>query len=161
MNDWLNRPKEIGHLLNPAFCGLLLYDTVEGYSKRGGTPFPLIFLTLPLVLHWPTRNILPKKSNARLHAFVQKYPEVKIGLVARVKSLRIFAQEGLRFAMQKSLLQISEDGLLVKGPETMGKLKVNSSPEVEECRAYAKRLGVLFSDVDDLQTLFLMWGIKP
>jgi hypothetical protein len=123
-------------------------------------PYAAGFLVLPLVLHAGTRLILPKTTATRLHSFIVNNPEVKVGFAPRVRSLRPFTKEGLIFALQKNVLSLSETGLLLEGSTAPSKLKVNTSPEVEECRKHAKRLGTLFSDVDP-STLFLMWGIQP
>lgn len=53
MKAWNERTHEIAYLLNPAFCGRILYSSIKAYNEktRKSFPFPLIYLILPLVLH--------------------------------------------------------------------------------------------------------------
>ena len=57
MKAWEDRPPEVASLLNPAFCGQVIYRCVEGFTETENAPmpYPLAFLVLPLVLHPPTR----------------------------------------------------------------------------------------------------------
>ena len=60
MRRWEERPIEVANLLNPAFCGRLLYQSIVGHSEYESKdmPYVLFFLVLPLVLHapYPSRN---------------------------------------------------------------------------------------------------------
>jgi hypothetical protein len=49
MRIWNDRPPEIAHLFNPAFCALLIREGVLGFGEvsPGGMPYPLVFLLLP------------------------------------------------------------------------------------------------------------------
>lgn len=51
MNSWNKRTREVAHLLNPAFCGRMLYSAINAYSikTKRAFPFPLVYLVLPLV----------------------------------------------------------------------------------------------------------------
>lgn len=72
------RTHEVAYLLNPAFCGRILYSTIKTYNEilNRAFPFPLIYLVLPLVLHKQTRiNI---SSRTQLLVWVQKYSQLLI-----------------------------------------------------------------------------------
>ena len=53
MKSWNMRTHEVAFLLNPAFCGRVLYSTIKTYNDKTcrAFPFPLSYLILPLVLH--------------------------------------------------------------------------------------------------------------
>ena len=71
MKAWNERTHEIAYLLNPAFCGRILYSSIKAYNEktRKSFPFPLIYLILPLVLHKKTRiNI---NSKTKFHNWIQ------------------------------------------------------------------------------------------
>jgi len=53
MRSWIERTNEVAYLLNPAFCGRILYASVKEYENKANQPMPfaLIYLILPLVLH--------------------------------------------------------------------------------------------------------------
>ena len=72
MNKWDMRTHEVAYLLNPAFCGRILYSTIKTYNEilNRAFPFPLIYLVLPLVLHKQTRiNIC---ITERVHTMISK-----------------------------------------------------------------------------------------
>ena len=63
MRSWENRSKEIAYLLNPAYCGKILYSSIKKYNEtslKGDFPFALIYLVLPLMLYPQA----PEKINA-------------------------------------------------------------------------------------------------
>ena len=72
------RSQEVAFLLNPAFCGRVLYSTIKVYKekKNKAFPFPLIYLVLPLVLHKETRIHINSKT--KLQLWVQRYPQFLI-----------------------------------------------------------------------------------
>src|ERR1039457_6981771 len=67
MRIWNDRPPEIAHLFNPAFCALLIREGVLGFVEvsPGGMPYPLVFLLLPIVLHKATRDRFRGRSPPR------------------------------------------------------------------------------------------------
>ena len=71
MQEWKMRTREIAYLLNPAFCGRILYTTIRAYNEKShrAFPFPLVYLVLPLVLHKETRAII--SSRTHLHIWAQ------------------------------------------------------------------------------------------
>jgi hypothetical protein len=87
---WSDRPSEEARNLNPAFCGEILFRTVSEYFKLRRTPFsfPLSFVVLPLVLHKPTRNMLPGRAStafagwiAECSPFLAEFPDRVVQLV--------------------------------------------------------------------------------
>mgnify|MGYP000535543387 FL=1 len=74
MKVWSERAQEIAFLLNPAFCGRILYSTIKTYANNShrALPFPLIYLVLPLVLHKSTREKI--NSRTQLLVWIQNIP---------------------------------------------------------------------------------------
>ncbi|MCU4709990.1 three component ABC system middle component [Acinetobacter pittii] len=68
INKWQSRPPEVRTLLNPAFCGLLLYTSMKEYKKlnKKDISIPLLFLILPLILNMDLRNIITTNKNKNL-----------------------------------------------------------------------------------------------
>jgi hypothetical protein len=79
VKSWAGRPTELAYLFNPAFCGWVLREAVEGYTlvRPGGMTLPLAFLILPVVLHRPTRQLMPRAVTTKLHVWLQEHPEVR------------------------------------------------------------------------------------
>lgn len=83
MKSWESRPTEVANLLNPAFCGEILSNTISSYhsTTHKNFPFALSFLILPIVLHSPTRRTMPPRKG--MHVWLQENPEIKINFANR------------------------------------------------------------------------------
>lgn len=163
MLRWEDRSPEIASHLNPAFCSLLLFEAVSGYSERSeqGMAYPLAFLVLPIVLHKQTREALPRNTRTKLHMWIQRSPASQIGFVRRVQSLRSYTQESLIFALQHGALDVDDAGRLVTTKHSMPILPVPSDSEPNDIRKRAAFLGKWFADAGEVGTVLAMWGVRP
>ena len=92
MTAWHERAHEERHLINPAFCSVLLWHAGKGSSESTNSPrsslsFNEAFLILPLVLHQKTRlnllhfrgqgkkSYLPSKGDMRHDRERQQEPQ--------------------------------------------------------------------------------------
>jgi hypothetical protein len=160
---WNKRPFEIASLFNPAFCSLLLYDVIRGYEKSNpdGIPYAIPFVIFPLVLHKPTRDVLPKRTNALLFPWIQNNPQVRIGFAKRARNFSPYLKEAIMFGIQTGVFQITEKGnlqTLNRFPKIEGYAK---NTELDELRKNAKLLGNWFTSVKDTSTLFVLLGVRP
>lgn len=162
MLPWNQRPFEIANLLNPAFCSILLYDSILEYykKKKYGMPFALSFLILPIVLHKQTRDALPKTTVALLHPWFQNNGQVRVGYARRVKKMIPFTREAIIFGMQSGLFDIDDGGNLVPSQRKPASPEWDSTSEAAFCREKAKFLGSWYSKVQDISSLFIMWGVR-
>ena len=162
MREWSLRPIEVAHLLNPAFCAILLREAAIGHQAETerGMPYALSFLVLPIVLHAPTRDALPKSIAKKLHTWIEDNQFSRVRFAERVRSLVSHTKESIIFACQGNMLQISDNGLLVSTSHK--KLKVPWEPYSESysCNQKAKFVGRWFGRFGDIPTIFAMWGIK-
>ena len=106
MKPWSERPTDLANLLNPAFCGFLLYTTVKSYQKEAnqGMPFSLCALVLPLVLHKSTRESLPNAVSTTLLSWLEKHQQSLVEFPPRVKSVLPYTREALLFVATRDLL---------------------------------------------------------
>ncbi|GAA6615748.1 three component ABC system middle component [Scytonema sp. NUACC26] len=166
MQSWQERPVEYANLLNPAFCSILLQNAVKGYQKekKQGMPYPLLFFVLPLVLHSSTRNALPRTTITKLHIWLQKQPEVRVGFGDRASYLVPYTKEALAFGMQTGIVKICDDG---KFTWVKGKLKAISAvswfsdTEPAICCKKAEFVGRWLAQAGEVSTIYIMWGICP
>src|SRR2546426_163924 len=109
MKRWQDRPEEVANLLNPAFCGHLIYASVQEHQteKEKPMPYALAFLVLPLALHASTRATI-KATTRHFEVWIDGNQQIKIGLAVRARSLVPFARETLAFLLQTGVLGVRE-----------------------------------------------------
>ena len=162
MKRWSERPPEVAHLFNPAFCALLLREAVRGFDEvsPSGMPHPLVFLLLPIVLHKATRESLPGLITTKMHPWLQEHQEARIGFCERCAAILPHTREAILFAMNAQIVTLSQDGSMqppVCGLTSfLGRVTRNRRRAGNEriCRALAG-LGRRNA------TIFAMWGVRP
>jgi Family of unknown function (DUF6521) len=166
MIKWENRPIEIANLINPSFCAFLIHEMIKGYEEKAendyGLSYELLFLALPILLHKPTKEKLPRSISTYMHTWLQSNPEVRIGYAKRAKDLVPYTKEAIQFLTARDLLRINEDGSLSTSSK---KLRLNLVREVNEYltdyQKKAKLLGKWFAITGTNSTIYTMWGISP
>lgn len=125
---WRERPVEEATNLNPAFCGELLFRTVAAYHKlrRGPLSFAVAFLVLPIALHKPTRDELPRRASTAFLSWISEHGPLLAQLPDRVLRLTPVTRESLLFTVQHHILQI-EEGALAPGSRP---LRLSAAPTV-------------------------------
>ncbi len=113
LRSWEQRPEITAHLLNPAFCGRVLYEAFKGYKSesKGNFPFALAFFILPIILHKSTREKIPS-SRKTLHAWVEENNQIKISFPQRAKSLNPFTREAIMFLISYNAVSIDDEETL-------------------------------------------------
>jgi hypothetical protein len=163
MRLWNDRPPEIAHLFNPAFCGLLIREGVVGFMEvsPGGMPYPLVFLLLPIVLHKATRESLPTTIATKMHPWIQHHQEARVGFSDRCAAVAAYTREAILFAASGTLLTFSQDGAL-QAPR-LGFRRPPWPPDSESmmCSQRARFVGRWLAKAGDNATIFAMWGIRP
>jgi hypothetical protein len=161
MNSWENRPKEIAYLLNPPFCGEVLCQTIKEYVKKTSNPlpYPLLFLILPIILHYNTRRKINREK--KLHTWLQQNPEVKIGYPKRAKELIPITKEAINFLLQVEAIKIDENAGVTLVPHKRHENICMHSEEIKGCYQKAKTLGRWFATAGTVATVYIMLGVKP
>ena len=166
MRRWSDRPLEIAHLLNPAFCGEVLCETISGYTRecRNPLPFSLVFLILPVVLHEKTRETMPATTRIPMHDWLSKNPEVRIDFAERARHLVPIAKEALSFLMQLSAVTLDTEGVssgLRAETHRNSGLEGAAAVALEPYFKKARHLGVWFARAGEPANVYTMWGIRP
>lgn len=163
---WDQRPREEANLFNPAFCAVVLCEFVKEFQKSKGSPCPyaLLFCALPLSLHGKTRRALPSTTLTSLYSWRERNPEVLVGFAERARSLRPVVQEALRFAIDRTALEFSDDGDLVVGAKALAvgkKFEDATTEDARECVTTARMLGRWLAKAGATSTILAAWGVKP
>ena len=168
MPPWTERPVEISNLLNPAFAGVLLRRSVDGYKSEaeGGMPIELAFLVMPLGLHPATARRLPSRpASTPLHAWLQREEnrDVLVRFDERVRSLAPFTREAVIFAAQRRVLDIDEQGRMIPGAEPLrgfARFK-NSGDEVKDAVNHCLFVGRWLALSGTTATIYSLLGVRP
>ena len=139
MQEWKMRTREIAYLLNPAFCGRILYTTIRAYNEKShrAFPFPLVYLVLPLVLHKETRAII--SSRTHLHIWVQQNPQLLIDFPRRASELIPITNEAVEMLLQTR--------------------KIIS--EIAECLTKCAHIARWFEDAGKVENIYISLGVRP
>jgi hypothetical protein len=164
MLEWEQRPVEVTHLFNPAFCGTLIAKTTETYfgAAGQGLPFGLAFLILPVILHQETRNALPRRTTTTLLAWIENHQSQLIGFPDRVHRLRPVTQEAVMFDLAHQIMRVADSGDLVPG-----EVRVSSTstalrpltPDAQDCIRKSLFLGRWLAAAGTPSTIMASWGI--
>jgi hypothetical protein len=155
-------PADAAALFNPAYCAAILHKASSGFQATKGTGFPyaLGFIALPLVLHPASAERLPSSSKTRLHGWLLGNPDVMVGLAERARSLAPFVREAIAFGLRAQIFQLSEPDMLVPLSSTlMGKWDKRPYNSLTAKRALV--LGKLLSQVNEVSTVFTLFGLRP
>ena len=163
LDTWKLRPIDVANNLNPAFCSILINASISEYQKKvgEGLDYSLVFLVLPIILHYPTREKLPRSVSTKLHVWIQKNQDVKIGFAERVNHTIPFTKETLLFGLQHGILDISDSGKVQSLKKTLTYKDLESGQELSTYYQKSKFLGRWLADSGDSRLIFIMWGIRP
>lgn len=162
MKNWENRATEIAYLLNPAFCGRILYHAIKSYQEESKRPmpFPLVYLILPLVLHRKTRERI--KSVTQMQIWIQRNPEMLIGFSERAKNLVSITNEAVEFLMQSGIITLTNNAELELAQLVKS---INSSKytndEIKDCINKSSSVAKWFAKSGTVETIYVSWGVKP
>lgn len=162
MKNWNLRTHEVAFLLNPAFCGRVLYSTIKTYNEKANRalPFPLIYLVLPLVLHKETRANI--NSRTQLQLWVQRYPQLLIDFPKRARELVPFTNESVEFLLQTGNIILTPNGELEISPtlKSLSKTKFVDD-EISECLKKGEHIAKWFVAAGKAETIYIELGVRP
>ncbi len=162
MKVWNERPFEIRNLFNPAFCGVLLLRSFQGFEEEddSGMPFALALLVLPLCLYKDSRELISKSPRTYLLKTMNDNPQIRVGFSQRTRYLLPFTFEALGFTMQLGSFEVTGKGRLKMLKKGIRK-KIDGTPESIECQKVARILGKNFAKINDRVTVYTTFGIRP
>ncbi len=162
MKNWNLRTHEVAFLLNPAFCGRVLYSTIKTYNEKANRalPFPLIYLVLPLVLHKETRANI--NSRTQLQLWIQRYPQLLIDFPKRARELVPITNESVEFLLQTGNIILTLNGELEISPtlKSLSKTKFVDD-EISECLKKGEHVAKWFVAAGKAETIYIELGVRP
>jgi len=162
VKKWSMRTHEVAFLLNPAFCGRILYSTIRTYNEKTNRafPFPLIYLVLPLVLHKETRMNI--NSRTQLLVWVQRYPQLLIDFPQRARELVPITNESVEFLLQTGKIRLTENGELEISSTSriLSKTKFVDE-EISDCLKKGEHIAKWFALAGKVETIYIELGVRP
>ena len=162
MRKWNERPTEVAYLLNPAFCGRLLYNTIKSYNNetKRAFPFSLVYLVLPLLLHRNTRKCI--NSRTQLLVWVQRNEYLLVRFAERTKQLVPITNEAIEMLLQSGYVNLNASGELeishVK--KSISKTRFTDD-EVKECINKSDQIAKWFAKTGKVETIYIALGVRP
>ncbi len=162
MRSWEQRSTEVAYLLNPSFCGRIIYQSIKVYSEQSNRPmpFPLVYLILPLVLHKKTRERI--NSVTQMQVWIQRNPDVLIGFAERANSMVKVTNEGVEILLQSGVINLTDNAELEQC-----KLKKSLNPskytndEIKQCITKSSNVARWFAKAGTVETIYTSWGVRP
>jgi len=162
MKQWNERSTEIAYLLNPAFCGRLLYKTISKYNQEAKRPFPfpLVYLVLPLLLHRRTREAISSRS--KLLLWIQNNESLLISYADRAKQLVPITNEAIEWLLQCNCVRFTASAELEISPTTPSLSKTKfTDDEVKDCLNKSEHIAKWFVNAGKTETIFIALGVRP
>lgn len=165
MSRWSERPSEERALLNPSFCGCLLWQAATGYRSACSEwlPFDLAFLVLPMVLHRTTRDALPGTVRTSLAVWIDDNPQARSCVADRAPMLVPFAKDAMMLGGRYGLLQFPATRVAANAEwkkQINADLK-DSTDEVRTCMKRAEFVGRWLGSSGSSSTIMAFFGIQP
>ncbi|MFR5632697.1 MAG: three component ABC system middle component [Monoglobales bacterium] len=162
MKNWNLRTHEVAYLLNPAFCGRILYTVIKMYGEKTNRsfPFPLIYLVLPLILHQSTRNNI--NSRTQLLLWVQRHPHLLIDFPKRARELVPITNEAIEFLLQTGRISLTSSGELGISANTKILSRTRFvDAEVADCLKKGEHIAKWFAGAGKVENIYIGLGVRP
>ena len=168
---WASRSAEEARLFNPAFCSELMGNTVCEYHRtvharhrpeQRALSLVTAFIVLPLILHRPTREVLPRRANTVFAGWVANHGPLLVELPERALRMRPVSREALMFGVQHQLLSLEANGLVpgLKPVRRTARFAV-STEEVIAVRRAAALIGRWFARQGSQIAVLRGMGVAP
>lgn len=162
MRGWEQRSTEVAYLLNPAFCGRIIYNAIKTYSGQTNRPmpFPLVYLILPLVLHKKTRERI--NSVTQMQVWIQRNPDALIGFAERANSMVKVTNEAVELLLQSGVINLTNNAELeqCKLKKSLSSSKYTND-EIKKCITKSTNVAKWFAKAGTVETIYTSWGVRP
>lgn len=153
------RAPEAVALFNEALTSELIVNAAWAKEQDSGTglSWPACFVILPLVLHPPTRESLPRSPSVTLAAWAVRNPVLSQGLDHRVATLAPATRRAIRFGMRTGRLDLR--GTDVAAGNRPKNPNPQSWPDELVATVRAARVAGRWFRATDVVTAFNLFGI--
>lgn len=156
INNWENRPSEIRALLNPAFCGLLIYAAIVEYKRinKQDINITLLFLILPLILNSNLKEIINTNKSKNLIYIVNNNKSNFQNFDYIFNYYVEYTYEAIYFLYFNEHIEIFENKFIIKG----NKIRFNEIYFKKHTKVIAALIRV-FSKIKSESTIYSTLGV--
>jgi hypothetical protein len=148
---------------NPAFCAYALVSFTTAYVSVNteGPEVPGVYVALPVALSGELKGTFERTNkNTGLLEWLERNPQVQVGLAARVNASMHIVSEAIRFGCFARMLMVNEVARLRLGDQKIKKSALKElGEEPTQAIKRAERLGYWFAAVRSTRTVFDMMGL--
>lgn len=148
---------------NPAFvaCALIAYTRAFSSITLEGPEVPTAYLALPVALSGELGQAFSATNkNTGLLEWLERRPEVRVGLAERINASMFIVTEAIRFGCFTRVLRLREDARLALGERNLKKRYLAGlSQEPSEVIKRAERLGYWFAAAGSTRNIFDIIGL--
>ena len=159
----MNATHDVYSETNPAFCVYILTTFTTAYllTRGDGPQIPSIYIALPISLSGDLKDTFAGTNRKTgLSEWIERSPQVQIGLAERVNNSMGIVTEALRFGCFTGTLKIVQEARLQLGDRKLQKGPIKTlSGESSQVIKRAERLGFWFAAVGSTRTLFDIVGL--
>jgi hypothetical protein len=159
---WQVRSSVSAAMFNPALIAVILAAAANQYETASSfpMPWPMSYLVPPIVLHEPTRDVLPKTSRTSLPKWAADQIVLTVGFPARAQHLAPYVREALRFGLREQMFNLTLQGTALQCT-ALPKTTKNSPGDLAPIVRAAGMLGRMFARTGDAATVFAALRIRP
>jgi hypothetical protein len=165
MISWQSRTSEERGLLNPSFCGMLLWHAAYARERDADSLLTLeeAFLILPFVLHRQTREDLPRTTRTSLAVWLDEHPLARGRVSGKATLLVPYTKEALTFAGVHGLIRFEANRLRADDTRAsdVASILKESSDEVKLCAKRAEFIAKWFAQAGNAATVLALIGVRP
>jgi hypothetical protein len=148
---------------NPAFCACALAAFTSTFLtvNTNGPEVPAAYLSLPVALSGDLGDtFLHTNKNTGLLEWLERSPQVQVGLADRLNASIDIVSEAIRFGCFTGVLKFNDRACLVLGARRVKKSSIGAlSEEPGQVLRRAERLGYWFATAGSTRAVFDTMGL--
>lgn len=148
---------------NPAFCAWALKSFAKAYEsiQASGPELPVVYLALPVALSGDLAAAFGGTNRKTgLLEWLERSPQVQVGLAERVNASMEIVTAGLRFGCFAGALALGADGRLQGGATSLkASATAGLDNDVVQALKRAERLGYWFAMAGSTRNVFDIMGL--
>ncbi|MGJ5138990.1 three component ABC system middle component [Bradyrhizobium oligotrophicum] len=139
------------------FCRGFLSASLEDPSLA------LLYLAFPIAMSDDVQSSFSEtNSRTGFLAWLNRYPEIRFGLVSRVEASIPFVSDSIRLGVSSRALVLTERGLVGLGSDAPAKVYADRLPtEARQVIRRAERLGIWMAGAGTVGSIFSAFGVLP